>query len=200
MKRSFDPTLSHAGLLALAACASAAIGFGAALEGYSQLQHPLAWLGAHGVARASAFNVAGFVLPGLLAACAAVMLRARLPAGAGWAARIGSRMLLLSALAFAAQGAFPLDADDLDGPRSQLHATCWSLWWIAFVPGAALLAVAMRRVPGWRGYSMRALLATTVALLLVLVLVPTMMPPPLTQRLAIVAWFACLIAIPREAA
>ncbi|HEY0662553.1 MAG TPA: DUF998 domain-containing protein [Lysobacter sp.] len=198
MKRSFDSTLSHAGLLALAACASAAIGFGAALEGYSQLQHPLAWLGAHGVARAAAFNALGFVLPGLLAAGAALMLRARLPTDAGWAARIGSGLLLLSTLAFAAQGGFPLDADDLDGPRSQLHATCWSLWWIAFVSGAALLAVAVWRVPGWRGYSVRALLATIVALLLVLV--PTVLPPPLAQRLAIGAWFACLVAIPRKAA
>lgn len=199
MKRSLDPYLHHAGVLAAACCALAAIGFGAALAGYSHLQHPLAWLGARGIDRASAFNVLGFVLPGLIAACVALVLRSRLPVQAGWAGRIGSGMLLLSTLAFAAQGVFPLDAGDLDSRRSQLHATAWTLWWIAFVPGAALLAVACRRLPGWRGYSGRAALAALVVLLFALA-PPVLLPPPLAQRLAIVAWFACLVAIPRKPA
>jgi hypothetical membrane protein len=197
MKRSFDLCLHHAGALAAACSALAAIGFGAALSGYSHLQYPLAWLGAHGIDRAPAFNALGFVLPGLLAACAALVLRSRLPAEAGWAGRIGAGLLLLSTLAFAAQGVFPLDAHDLEGPRSQLHATCWMLWWIAFTPGAALLAVALRRVSGWRGYSGRAALAALVVLLFALA-PPVLLPPPLAQRLAIIAWFACLVAIPRK--
>jgi hypothetical membrane protein len=199
MKRSFDLYLQHAGALAAACCALAAIGFGAAQAGYSHLQHPLAWLGADGIDRAAGFNAFGFVLPGLFAACAALTLRSRLPAQAGWAGRIGSGLLLLSTLAFAAQGVFPLDAADLDGRRSQLHATAWTLWWIAFVPGAALLAVALRRLPGWRGYSGRSAFAALVVLLFALA-PPVLLPPPLGQRLAIIAWFACLVAIPRKPA
>lgn len=199
MKRSFDAYLQHAGAVAAACSALAAIGFGATLAGYSHLEYPLAWLGAHGVDRATAFNASGFVLPGLLAACAALLLRSRLPAQAGWAGRIGSGLLLWSTLAFAAQGVFPLDAHDLESRRSQLHATSWMLWWIAFVPGAALLAIGLRRVPGWRGYSGRAALAALVVLLFA-VAPPVLLPPPLAQRLAIIAWFACLVVIPRKSA
>src|SRR5690606_2960889 len=124
---------------ALAACAYAVLA--ALLEGYSHLLHPVALPGAVGAPRAWAFNLLVFVLPGLLLAVSAWRIRNRLPAGAGMAARIGATMLLLSALAYAMQGVLPLDPDQLDGGGSRLHAVAWTLWWIAFLAGAALLAV-----------------------------------------------------------
>lgn len=135
-----NPFGRYAGLAAALAFALAALGFGAALAGYSHAQHPLALLGARGLPHALAFNLLGFVIPGMLAAAAAIALRTRLPADAGWSARIGARLLLLSALAFAAQGLLPLDPADLDARPARLHAVAWMLWWIAFVPGAGLLA------------------------------------------------------------
>lgn len=133
------------GLLGAASCATAIVLGGARLDGFSHALHPVALPGASGVPGALAFNIAGFILPGLLAALVALGLYRALPAAAGWLPRIGARMLLLSALAFTARGLFPLDLGDLDGPGSGLHASAWLSWWIAFVAGAPLLAAGLRQ-------------------------------------------------------
>lgn len=182
----------HAGRLAVLCGVLAALGFGAALEGYSHAQHPLALLGAQGLPRASAFNLAGFVLPGLLAAVAAIALRARLPDGARWPARIGAQLLLLSALAFTGQGLLPLDPDDLDGPISRWHATAWTLWWIAAAAGAASIAAGVFRRPGWRTFA----LAAGIASLLVAGLSlspPAPWPAGIAPRIAFGAWLGLLV-------
>lgn len=192
MKRSLDPISHHAGLLALSLCALSVMGFAAAFDGYSQLQHPVALLGARGMPHAAAFNLLGFVLPGVLAAWAAVALRGQLPGDANWAARIGARLLLLSALAFAAQGWLPLDPDDLDGPISQWHATAWTLWWIAAGAGALSIAAGLLRRPGWRTFAGAALVAS------LLIVVLALSPPEswavgVAQRIAFAAWLGLLV-------
>jgi hypothetical membrane protein len=140
----------HVAWVAPALWLTALLGFGAMVEGYSHVVHPVALLGARGMPQALAFNLVGLVAPGLLAAWAAYSLRQRLPDGAGWSARIGAWMLLVSALAFAAQGLLPLDPSDLDATGSRLHAVAWMLWWIAFVPAALLLAIGMLGMRGRR--------------------------------------------------
>ncbi|WP_373401831.1 hypothetical protein, partial [Klebsiella pneumoniae] len=92
-----------------------------------------------------AFNLLGFVLPGVLAAVVAERLRRSLPATAGWAPRVGSQMLLLAGLGFAAMGLLPLDVDDLHGPASQLHASAWMIWVLGFVAGTLLLGTTQLR-------------------------------------------------------
>ncbi|MGO1540783.1 MAG: DUF998 domain-containing protein [Luteimonas sp.] len=174
------------------ACAAAAVVGGMRLEDYSHVLHPLALPGAGGVPGALAFNMAGFIVPGALAAVVALGLYRVLPAAAGWLPRIGARMLLLSALAFAAQGVFPLDLQDLDGPGSGPHASAWLVWWIAFVAGAPLLAVGLRRV--------RAVTIAVVCVLLAMMLIPpTLLDPPLAQRIALAAWLAWLVLAPWQA-
>ncbi|KAF1015957.1 MAG: hypothetical protein GAK31_01441 [Stenotrophomonas maltophilia] len=135
----------------------AVAGFGAGLEGYSQVRHPVALLGAQGVPHALAFNLLGLVVPGLLALVVAELLRRQLPAGAGWAARVGSQVLLLAALAFALMGLLPLDIDDLDGPASQLHASAWMVWALGFIAGGVMLGVERLRAPGGRALGILAL-------------------------------------------
>jgi len=78
------------GALAALVFVGAVAGFGVALSGYSQIWHPVAVLGAKGVPHALGFNLLGFVLTGVLAAVAALDLRHRLPADAGWPARVGT--------------------------------------------------------------------------------------------------------------
>ena len=165
-------------------------GFGAAYEGYSQALHPPALLGASGVGYATAFNLLGFVVPGLLVAVVAIGLRGQLD-HARPIARIGAWLWLLSALAFAAQGLLPLDPADLDAPSSRLHATAWTLWWVAFVPGAGLLAVGLGRDPRWR--ALRAAAAMAAAGLPLFALAPLGLPAGVAQRVALVAWFGCLL-------
>ncbi|MEN6682024.1 DUF998 domain-containing protein [Stenotrophomonas pavanii] len=181
------------GLLAAVAFVLAVAGFGAGLDGYAQGRHPVALLGARGVPHALAFNLVGFVLPGLLAAGVAERLRRTLPTGAGWAPRVGSQMLLLAGLAFAAMGALPLDVDDLHGPASQLHASTWMIWVLGFVAGSVLLAVSGLRQAHGRALGILALGCGVLAALAAFAL-QGVLPAPLAQRLAFACWAVWLAA------
>lgn len=176
----------YATWLAAACCVLAIAAFAAALDGYSHAQHPLGLLGASGMPRAMAFNLLGFVLPGTLLAIGAVSLRGALPVGAGRTAGVGTWLLALSALAFAAQGLMPLDSGELDGPASRLHATAWTIWWIAFVPAALLLAMGLAAAPQWRLAALL-LLVCAIAVLLA-ALPPVLLPGPVAQRAGLAAW------------
>lgn len=160
----------------------AALVAGWLMPGYSQLRHPLAVLGANGAQHAAAFNLAGFVLPGGLLAWQAWHWRSRMVA-AGWRARIGLQLLLLSALAFALQGLLPLDPRDLAAPASRLHALAWTAWWTAFVPGALLAAGGMRA-----GVSSAAALALAVLAPVLVLSGGILLPAALAQRAAVVLW------------
>lgn len=182
-----------AGWTGALACVVAAVAGGMWLDGYSHALYPLALLGAAGVPGAAAFNVAGFMVPGAAAALVALGLYRALPATAGWLPRIGARMLLLSALAFAAQGLLPLDPQDLDGAGSGPHASAWMAWWVAFIAGAPLLlASGLGRI--------RVVTIATACVLLAMMLVPqSLLDPPLAQRIAFAAWLAWLAISPHHA-
>ncbi|WP_133479497.1 DUF998 domain-containing protein [Cognatilysobacter segetis] len=167
-------------------------GFGAAFDTFSHMQHPVAALGASGVPRAGAFNVAGFVVPGLLAAVVAQMLRSRM-ADTRFGARLGVQVLTLAALAFAALGLLPLDSSDLMSAASRLHAAAWTAWWVAFMAGALLLAVGMRGTPHARRCWQ--VVACAVATLAFALLLPGLLPVGLAQRVAFAAWFAGVILL-----
>ncbi|HZX78789.1 DUF998 domain-containing protein [Lysobacter sp.] len=185
---SFD---RHAGWLAALCCVLAVLGFAAALPDFSHRQHPPALLGAHGIPHALAFNLLAFVVPGLLAAWLYARLRDRLPPHAGRRAAVGAWMLVISALAFAAQGLWPLDPAELDGAISQRHTAAWLLWWLAFAPGALLLGAGLYRRAPSRGVAIAFLAAG--ALTVLLNLLPTSwLPGPIAQRLVMLLWLACL--------
>ncbi|QIL20237.1 DUF998 domain-containing protein [Thermomonas sp. HDW16] len=151
---------------------------------YSHLIHPLALRGSAGLPWALAFNVLAFVLPGALLVCAGFRLRSGL-GDAGWLARIGIVLVQLSALAFAAQGLLPLDPMDTDSSASRLHALAWMLWWIAFVPGALLLAIGAR---GGIAFALACVAAAALVPLLA-VLAPIGLWVGIAQRLAFALWF-----------
>lgn len=180
-------SLPYAGLAAAVVFAAAVLGFGAALHGYSQVWHPVAVLGAQGVPRALAFNLLGFVVPGLLAAAVALQLRRHLPQAAGWPLRVGVQLALLAALGFIALGLLPLDPADLHNRASSLHATAWMLWWVAFVPGALLVAFGLRGRTGWRVLAWSSAIAALVVLVTVLFAVE-LLPAGVAQRLGYTAW------------
>lgn len=182
------PYVALAGALLFAA---ATIGFGLALPGYSQSAHPVAVLGAKGFPHAMAFNLLGFVLPGLLASVVMLELRLRLPTRAGWPLRIGAQLLLLSSLGFVALGLLPLDPADLHNASSSYHATAWMLWWVAFVPGTALLALGLRAQTAWRTVVRASVVASLLLLMLVLFAVDWL-PAGTAQRVAFAAWWAWL--------
>lgn len=155
---------------------------GWATAGYSHLRHPLALLGAAGMPHATAFNLLGLVLPGSLLAWQAWRWRGAV-GDAGWRLRIGLHLVLLSALAFAAQGLLPLDPRDLSSPASRLHALAWTAWWTAFVPGALLVAGSLRP-----GTAAAAGLALAVLVPVLVLSAGILLPAAPTQRAALALW------------
>ena len=180
---------------ALALFAGALLAARIGLPEYAHRLHPLGLRGAIGMPWATAFNLAAFVVPGVLLAWAGLRLRDAL-GDAGWLARIGSVLVQLSALAFAAQGVLPPDAGDSDATASRLHALAWMLWWIAFVPGVLLLAVGARR---GIGFSLACLLAGLLVPLLA-VFAPVGSWVGLAQRLAFATWFGWWLVASRASA
>ena len=161
--------------------------------GFSHRTHPLAWLGAHDVPRAMLFNLCAFVLPGVLAAVALWPLRPSLPSPARWSARIGAQLVVLSALAFAAQGALPLDLENPDGTASGLHAVAWTAWWLAFSAGALALSWGLRDTATMRrGFAAISALAGLVIPILAM-LAPLWIPNAPAQRMAFVLWFVWVV-------
>lgn len=187
--------LGHAGWAAALLACVAIVGFGAALDGYAQRAQPIALLGARGVAHALWFNITAFILPGLLAALVAIRLRGGMDARTRWATRIGARLTMLAALAYAAQGVLPLDVDDLDTTIARLHAIAWSAWWIAFASGGLLLAWGFAGVvrTHWMAW-----VSGIAALAVMAFAVPAaqILPAAIAQRLACAIWFVWLIVVP----
>jgi hypothetical protein len=141
----------HAGWLAGAVFLAALAGFGAALPGFVQAVHPVDLLGARGVPRVAAWNALGYAVPGALVAAFAIALQRPLAAtGVGAAGRIGGWLLMLSGVAFAAQGLLPLDPRLLDGADSKLHVAAGMLSLVAWLPSALLLPLALRGRAAWR--------------------------------------------------
>ena len=187
---SRDLPARAAGLGAGACFALALAGFGVALEGYDQLLHPVALLGAAGVPRAMPFNLLAFIVPGLLAAFVAVRRRGGLPGATALAARLGWTLALLAALAFVAQGLLPLDASEPDAGPGRLHGVAWGLWGIAFATAAlALSAAALRGHRPW--LAMGHLAAGTLVFALAWLAVDAL-PVALAQRAAFACWFTWL--------
>lgn len=162
---------------------------------YAHRSHALALRGAPGLPWAAGFNALAFVLPGLLLAVAGWRLRERL-ADAHALARVGIAMVQVSALAHAAQGLLPLDPAQLEEGSGKLHAMAWMLWWMAFVPGAALVGLGARRGSAWLLLS----LAAALGVLGLGVLAPVGASVGLQQRLALALWLGWWIWLARAPA
>ena len=191
MKNPVSLLTRHAVPLAAVLFAGTAA-FAGRIDGYSHQLHPLALLGVKPLPHADLFNLLGFVMPGLLVAWMTLRLRAAMPSGANaaasWSGRLGAQLMLVSALAFAAQGLLPLQADDLESVRSARHAAAWMAWWIAFAAGGALLAAGLRGAERWRFLASASLFAAAMLPVLALAL-PKLVPAGLAQRLAFALWF-----------
>jgi hypothetical protein len=142
---------------------------------------PLAWSGARGMPLAWLFNGLAWIGPGLVVAFAALRLRATLP-DAGLGAGIALRLLLLAALAFAAQGVWTLDTNELDAGASRWHATAWMVWNLAFGAAALMAGIALRRVR-WPSLVICALVALCL-------LLPSLFGDQLGARVVLVCWWS----------
>jgi len=139
---------------------------------------PLAWSGARGMPLAWLFNLVAWIGPGLVVAFAALRLRAALPQ-AGFGAGIALRLALLAALAFAAQGVWTLDPNELDAGASRWHATAWMIWNLAFAAGALIA-----------GFTLRAVRWPSLVICALCLLAPVLLGPVLGPRVVLAAWAA----------
>lgn len=178
-------------LAALVFIVSVAV-FGASLEGYSQSRHPVALLGASGVPHALAFNLLGWVLPGLLATAVALRVLVHLPVASHWSSRVAGQLLLLAGMAFAGMGLLPLDVEALEGPASQAHASAWMVWALAFVAGTLMFGVSI-----WRRWPALGALAIACGMVAALggFALQGVVPAPLAQRVAFASWAAWLALV-----
>ncbi|RPD88264.1 DUF998 domain-containing protein [Luteimonas sp. 100069] len=162
------------------ACSLLTLLIAAALTGVPAAA-PLALPGATGMPLSWVFNVLAWIGPGLVVAAVALRLRGRLPRS-GMGAGIALRLMLLAALAFAAQGLLPLDPEALDAGMSRWHAATWMVWMLAFVAAALLSGIAL---PSVRWPSL--ILCATVAICL---FAPMLVGPEIATRLALACWWA----------
>ena len=98
-----------------------------------------------------------------------------------------------AAVAFAAQGVFRLDANELDGAQNGAHAAAWMAWLIGFAVGGVLLGAGLRGAAPWRTLATLSL-GTAVLLPVVALVLPAFIPAGHAQRLAFGLWFAWAIA------
>lgn len=140
----------HAGWIAGAVFALALLAFGAIVPGYDHAHMPVGLLGARGVDLAAYWNLAGFIVPGLLVAWFALSLLAPLQRdGAGRVTRIGVWLLLISGLAFAGNGVFAYDLAKPDDQASKLHVAMLAIALLGFLPSTLMLGLGLQGKRGW---------------------------------------------------
>ncbi len=123
-KRRADPARGTSLRLALSGPIAATLFFGSLIgfaaartDGYAHGTKAVSELGAAGAPLGWAFNLFGFIVPGLLIVLLAVALYR-----AGTApAKSGPALLALSGIAMAVAGAFPVDMDNRSSLSSQRH-------------------------------------------------------------------------------
>jgi len=175
--------------------------FAAAYPGYSHLHRAVSELGAFGTPHAVAWNIIGFIIPGLLLAVC----------GGRAALAIDGRrsllfwLLVISGLGFAGAGVFPAEMRNgiprMQSPWTAGHVLMISLSGFPWVIAAFVLASRVRRSTRWRR-----LLPISLALAVVAFLglglnvfgrsIPMLADAPgLAQRLAFAVYFAWFLAV-----
>jgi hypothetical membrane protein len=191
----------HAGWLAGLAFALALLIAASVAPDYLHARHAVAMLGAKGAAHALAFNAFGYALPGLSLAVFAIALdRPLARLAAGFSARIGWNLLLISGLAFAAQGLLPFDPLDVDGAASKRHVLALTIALLSWLPATALLAASLRRDPRTRALTQIGLASGAAMLAMLALPIGEWMPalrdaPGHAQRLILFVYFAWPAAV-----
>jgi hypothetical membrane protein len=169
--------------------------FAAIYPGYSHLHRAVSGLGAFGAPHALAWNVIGFIIPGLLLAVC----------GGGVGLAIDGRrsllfwLLVVSGLGFAGAGVFPAEMRNgnpvMQSPWTAVHVLMISLSGFPWVIAAFVLVIRVRRSARWQGLIPISLILAVVAFLgLGLNVFGSSIPaladvPGLAQRLALAIYF-----------
>lgn len=119
------------------------VGFAAArTDGYSHATKAVSELGVVGAPHAVAFNLLGFILPGLLVAAVGVALRRRLET------RTGPALLAASGLLYAAAGVYPADMADRGSALTLAHLAAAMLSGVTWASALFIVVPYLRSQPG----------------------------------------------------
>ncbi len=168
------------------------LAFAAIQPGYSHTLNMISELGMQGAPNALAWNLIGFGLTGLLALGFAWGLRAALlPARGATAVAI---LLAIAGAGWAALGLFPASQGFQPSPATTLHFLAVGVNYLAFLASCVFFAVSVRREPYWRAWVPFAFVMA--ALGLASFFIPAaIVPPALSQRLALLVYFVWLLGL-----
>ena len=168
------------------------LAFAAIQPGYSHTLNMISELGMEGAPNALAWNWIGFGLTGLLALVFAWGLRAALLPG-----RAATAVAILVAIAGAgwtALGLFPASNGFQPSPATTLHFAAVGVNYLAFLASCVVFAISLRREPYWRPWVPFALVMAALGLASFFI-PPAIVPPALSQRLALLVYFVWLLGL-----
>ena len=174
---------------------SASIVFAALRSSYSHVVNTMSELGAAGSPHAAAWNVLGFIVPGiLLAIVGATIARAANPEPSP-SRTLATVLLALSGLAIAGQGLMPAEmangVADVTAASTRGHFISSLISGGAWAVGALMLVGPMKRNPDWRGLHIASIMLVVLTLASAFLL-RGMLPDGLAQRVGngfFCAWF-----------
>jgi hypothetical membrane protein len=130
--------------------------FGAMRPAYSHSVNAVSELGAMGTPNALAWNIIGFIIPGLLLAIAGGAIA--LSVHAERRRPLAFWLLILSGLGFAGTGVSPAEIEDgialVSSPFTRGHFIASLIHGLAWLLAVALLLLPMRRNPHWRSLAL----------------------------------------------
>ena len=168
------------------------LAFAAVQPGYSHSLNMISELGMEGAPNALAWNWVGFGLTGLLALVFAWGLRpVLLPGRAATAVPI---LVAIAGAGWTALGLFPAAKGFQPSLATTLHFSAVGVNYLAFLASCVVFAVSLRREPYWRSWVPFALAMAALGLASFFI-PPGLLPPALSQRLALLAYFVWLLGL-----
>lgn len=107
-------------------------------------QHGMGLLAAKDMPNGAGWRIVGHWWIGILALLPSIQMLVSGEKEGKRALRLAGYFWIIAALAYAMQGFWPLDLENLDSRSNQMHATANSVWWLAATAGAVSWAIARR--------------------------------------------------------
>lgn len=190
------------GIAAVAVFWVALLAFGAMRPDYSYFTKAVSELGVIGAPNALAWNLVGFIVPGLLLAISAAGLASAVDGrrGALW------WLLVMSGLCFAATGAIPGEMRNgspvMESSWTQAHLLMATLSPIFWAIAAVMMIRRVKRNPDWKAFLPQAVALAVLCVggFILSILAPAVLPdlaqrPGLSQRLCFAAYFLWFLLI-----
>lgn len=165
---------------------SASVVLGAFRPSYSHVANTISELGAVGTPYATAWNVLGFIIPGLLLAIVGAVIARAANTTPSLLRTFATVLLVLSGLAIAGQGVMPAEmangVADVTSASTRGHFISSLVSGVAWAVGALLLVGPMRRNASWRGLHIVSVALVVLTLVAAFTLRGTL-PDGLAQRI-----------------